>query len=84
MITEKELVNIINDIYDISLEKQIIGAIKSTIAAHGPIGVRGISSAEKRISGAIKAEIKRNILSILSDSEKKLDNLFDRERKRVK
>lgn len=38
----------------VALEPAVIGALKSTIAAHGPITMEFVSSAAKRIIGAIR------------------------------
>ena len=40
-------------------KREIAGALKATIKAHGPITEGGISSATKRIAGALRSEMKR-------------------------
>lgn len=41
------------------IEKAIVGALQSTIDAHGPITKENCSSAAKRIYGALKGERKQ-------------------------
>ena len=36
------------------MEKQVVGALKSAIAAHGPITEENVSSAAKRVIGVLK------------------------------
>ena len=40
-------------------KREIAGALKATIKVHGPITERDISSATKRIAGALRNEMKR-------------------------
>lgn len=42
-----------------NLEREIAGALKQTIDAHGPITIENRSSAAKRIASAIREAIKR-------------------------
>lgn len=41
------------------LERQVAGALRSTIDAHGPITPQWIGSAAKRVTAQIEAEVKR-------------------------
>ena len=40
-------------------KREISGALKATIAAHGPITEEWVGSAAKRIAGMLRAEMKR-------------------------
>lgn len=61
------------------LEKEIAGALKATIRAHGAINEDNIPSAAKRIAAAIREEAKRERDALMRTtprtSEKKLGQL---------
>jgi len=53
------------------LEKEIAGALKNTIHAHGEITERNIDSATKRIAAAIREAAKRERDHLLTTTPRK-------------
>jgi hypothetical protein len=44
-----------------AFERQVAGSLRSTIAAHGPIGEREIGSASKRVASQVYAWLREEV-----------------------